>query len=200
MDIDGNNYNTVTIGTQVWMMSNLKVSQFNDGTAIAKPPTETVDSWSALATTPGYCFYQNSLPNKDKYGALYNWYVATNTKNVCPTGWLVPSENDFLVLTGYANNNIDDSSGLKSLKKSGNATWIANSNGNNAFGFTALPAGSVSNEGVFNLLNAASAMWSSTPYSSTQGEALSIHDQISANLYLGAANKNVGISIRCIKN
>ncbi len=87
-DIDGNVYNEVTIGTQVWMVENLKTTQYNDGTAIPLVADNT--AWSIL-TTGGYCWaYNDEATFKNTYGALYNWYTI-NTK-LCPTGWHVPND------------------------------------------------------------------------------------------------------------
>src|SRR5664279_2133742 len=82
-DIDGNVYTTVTIGTQVWMVENLKTTKYNDGTSI--PNITDGAAWESL-TTPGYCFYNNEAANKTTYGALYNWYTVNSSK-LAPTGW-----------------------------------------------------------------------------------------------------------------
>ena len=98
VDIDGNVYHTVTIGTQVWMVENLKTTRYNDGTAI--PLVTDGTAWAAL-TTPGYCWYNNdSATYKNTYGALYNWY-AVNTGKLAPTGWHVPTDSEWTVLTTY---------------------------------------------------------------------------------------------------
>jgi hypothetical protein len=91
-DIDGNVYETVTIGTQVWMTENLKTTHFNDGSAI---PLVTVGTeWESLST-PGYCWYDNdAAAYGDTYGALYNWHTV-NTGMLCPAGWHVPTDADW---------------------------------------------------------------------------------------------------------
>ena len=90
-DIDGNVYNTVKIGTQTWMVENLKTTRFNDGTAI--PNVTDASAWNAL-TTPGYCWYDNNEANKATYGALYNWY-AVNTGKLAPASWHVATDADW---------------------------------------------------------------------------------------------------------
>jgi uncharacterized protein (TIGR02145 family) len=74
-DIDGNIYNTVTIGTQVWMKENLKTTKYNDGTAM--PNVTDNSAWAAL-TTGAYCDYNNTPSNSTTYGRLYNWYAVDN--------------------------------------------------------------------------------------------------------------------------
>ena len=90
-DNDGNTYNTVMIGTQVWMAENLKTTKFNNNSAIVNVTDNT--AWTGLST-PGYCWYNNDAGNKPIYGAIYNWF-AVNTGNLCPTGWHVPTDAEY---------------------------------------------------------------------------------------------------------
>lgn len=87
-DIDGNAYYTATIGTQEWLAENLKVTSYNDGTAIPLVTDNT--AWSNL-TTAGHCWYNNDPASKDSYGALYNRYTV-NTGKLCASGWHVPTD------------------------------------------------------------------------------------------------------------
>jgi uncharacterized protein (TIGR02145 family) len=97
-DKDGNVYHTVTIGTQTWMVENLKTTKYNDGTAI---PFITDNSAWANLTTPGYCWYNNdSTTYKNMYGALYNWY-AVSTGNLAPKGWHVATDAEWTTLQNY---------------------------------------------------------------------------------------------------
>src|SRR5664280_817425 len=102
-DIDGNVYTSVIIGTQVWFIENLKTTKYNDNTSI--PLVTDITAWSALST-PAYCWQNNdAAANKATYGALYNWYAvdaaSNNNKNICPTGWHVPSDSDWTTLENY---------------------------------------------------------------------------------------------------
>jgi len=96
-DIDGNVYHTVIIGTQIWMVENLKTTKYNDGTSIANV-TDNVE-WIGL-TSPAYCWYNNYTSYKTQFGALYNWY-AVNTGKLAPTGWHVPSHAEWTTLTNF---------------------------------------------------------------------------------------------------
>ena len=107
IDIDGNSYKTVKIGTQEWIAENLRTTQYNDATAIPLVTNNT--EWSELITS-AYCWYNNDATSlKATYGALYNWH-AVNTNKLCPTGWHVPTEVEWVVLMDYLK---DDGSKLK---------------------------------------------------------------------------------------
>jgi uncharacterized protein (TIGR02145 family) len=135
-DIDGNVYNTITIGTQVWMAENLKTTKFNDGTDLTYL-SERLD------TTPWYCWYDSAEVNFTTFGALYNWYAINTTtvsgKNVCPIGWHVPDDNEWTTLTNYLGG--DNIAGGK-MKEIGTTHWDSSNTGaTNEIGFTALPGG-----------------------------------------------------------
>src|ERR1700693_2818813 len=89
-DIDGNIYHTIGIGTQIWMVENLKTTKFNDGSAIPLVTDEL--SWRDL-TTPGYCWYNNDFTSNSIYGALYNC-KAVSTGKLAPSGWHIPTHNE----------------------------------------------------------------------------------------------------------
>ena len=91
-DIDGNIYKTVFIGKYQWMAENLKVSKYNDGTTI--PQVRDNFDWKNL-NKGAWCYYENDESNNDKYGKLYNWYAAMSTRNICPSGWRVPRNEDW---------------------------------------------------------------------------------------------------------
>ncbi len=96
-DIDGNYFNEVTIGTQIWMGKNLEVTHYNDGTTI--PYVSSNGAWEELME-PGYCWYNNEIINKETYGGMYNWY-AVDVGNLCPVGWHVPSEDEWNTLSTF---------------------------------------------------------------------------------------------------
>jgi uncharacterized protein (TIGR02145 family) len=92
-DIEGNVYNTVTIGKQVWMAENLKTTRLNDNTEI--PLHSDNKDWKALFS-PAYFWYDNEEEaNKNTYGALYNWY-SVNTHKLCPAGWHIPDDREWI--------------------------------------------------------------------------------------------------------
>ena len=151
-DIDGNVYNTVTIGAQVWMAENLKTTKYNNNTNIPFVVDNT--EWGAL-TTPGYCWYNNNAVSyKATYGALYNWFTvdaaSNGGKNICPVGWLVPNDAEWTILTTYLG--YENVAGGK-LKEAGTIHWKSpNTGATNESGFTAFPGGYRYSSGTYHSL------------------------------------------------
>lgn len=135
-DIDGNVYDTVRIGNQLWMKENLRTTRLNDGTELALTPYSV--EWSILQK-PGYCWYGNheAFFSLNRYGALYNWY-AVKTKKLCPVGWHVPTDADWRELSDY----IGWDTGGGKLREAGTDNWAEpNTAATNETGFSALPGG-----------------------------------------------------------
>lgn len=193
-DIDGNIYHTIKIGTQVWLVENLKTTKFNDGTSIANV---TDYSWSTIST-PAYCWYNNNLLYKADYGALYNWYAASSTK-IAPVGWHVPTQAEFQQLVTYLGGSTI--AGAK-LKETGNTHWNSNSGATNSSGFTAVPGGySAYSSGNFHSLGDLSVYWSSTQSSAQSGsQGTRLLMDWSSKADLDFDYRNEGFSIRCIRN
>jgi uncharacterized protein (TIGR02145 family) len=196
-DINTNIYSTVTIGSQVWMAENLKTTKYNDGTSV--PLVAEQAKWNAL-TAPGFCWYNNDEATyKATYGALYNWYsldaASNGGKNICPTGWHVPTEKEWEALETFLNGEVG--AGGK-LKEAGLVHWLSpNTGATNETGFTALPAGSRGSTymGITNDAN----FWTSTEYNS--GSSMNRFISCSnSNVHILFSGKQNGFSIRCLKN
>lgn len=199
-DLDGNVYKTVQIGTQIWMAENLKTTKYNNGTTIANVTDQL--AWQNR-TTGAYCWYNNSITNKPAYGALYNYYVINNG-NVCPTGWHVPSNEEWDILITFLGGGAV--AGGK-MKQAGTSHWVApNTGATNSSTFTALPSGARRSYG-FTWLTNSGAWWSSTIESPSQSNP----NYIPPNWYYSLANstanvgksysiKNDGNTIRCVGN
>jgi len=210
-DLDGNVYHTVTIGTQTWMAENLKTTQYNDGTAIPLVTDNT--SWANL-TTGAYSWYNNdATTNKNKYGALYNWYTV-NTGKLAPKGWHVPTDAEWTTLENYliANGyNYDGStSGNKYAKSLAASTdWGTNYGTgtigndltkNNSSGFSALPGGYRSNDdGTFDYVGNYGCWWSSTESDTNDAWTRGMYYSISY-VYRYNNSKQDGYSVRCVRD
>lgn len=198
-DIDGNKYNTVQIGTQVWMTEDLKTTRFNDGTPIEQ--VTLYEEWAGL-TSPAYCWYNNDSTHKETYGALYNWY-AVQTNNLCPEGWHVPSDEEWNKL--MSNYGLAERAGGP-LKEAGTDHWKnPNTGASNASGFTALPGGYRSYNGTFNVIRAFGYWWTSTESNwwnnndSTTSivffRSMVYNDK---QLYRNVSEKTNGFCVRCL--
>ncbi len=207
MDIEGNAYKTVKIGTQEWMAENLKTTKYNDGSDIATG--HTAEQWSGL-TTGAYAIYDHSrikgLNSDDEvfeaYGALYNWY-AVETGNLCPAGWRVPTDEEWTTLTDYLG---EDAGGkLKSTRTSPDAHPRLESPNNAAideYGFSALPGGYRISNGSFTNLGYSGHWWSSSGDDSRILTTFAwyrsmVFDSSSVNRY--SNNKRFGFSVRCVR-
>lgn len=192
IDIDGNIYHTVTIGTQVWMVENLRVTKYNDGTSI--PHITSNYSWGLSA---GYCWYQNDATNfKNTYGAIYSWF-AINTIKLAPIGWHIPSDAEWTVLINFLGG--ENYAGGK-LKESGLIHWVTpNTSANNESGFVGLPGGFRYFDGSFNKIGFEGYYWSSTVYDLQDAYCRSINSS-SGRVYRINASKGYGYSVRCIKD
>jgi uncharacterized protein (TIGR02145 family) len=195
-DVDGNTYKTIQIGTQNWMAENLKITKYNDGTAI--PNVTDGTAWSNL-TTPGYCWYDNNETfAKNTYGALYNWY-AVNTGKLCPTGWHLPLDAEWTTLITFLGG--EDVAGGK-LKETGTIHWSSpNTGATNESGFTAIPAGERFNTGpFFYLFNDYGYWWSATEYSITGNAYYRYMSYDNSCVYWGYNYNKDGLSVRCLKD
>jgi uncharacterized protein (TIGR02145 family) len=95
---DGDSYATVQIRTQLWMAENLKVTKYRNGDNI--PTGYSYSDWGNLSTG-AYAVYDDNPANAETYGNLYNWYTVDDSREICPVGWHVPSDEEFQVLEIY---------------------------------------------------------------------------------------------------
>lgn len=209
-DIEGNNYNTVKIGTQVWTVENLLTTKYNDGTPI--PNVTDDDEWSDL-TTGAYCNYDNLESNAEIYGRLYNWN-AVNTGKLAPAGWHVPTDDDWTILENYLIANgynydgtLDEDKIAKALCAKTNwelsveaGTPGAAPENNNSTGFAALPGGYRSgSNGAFNNVGENGSWWSATERSASNAYYRALGYNY-GGLYRGGYYKGNGFSVRLVRD
>jgi uncharacterized protein (TIGR02145 family) len=217
-DTEGNVYQTVKFGNQVWMAENLRVTKYNDGSAI---PFDTAKVTWMFATTPKYCFLNNTTDSLtiNTYGAFYNWYVVdpANPRKIAPAGWHVPTDSEWVILEKYLvlnGNNWDgttDTSHINKIAKSmaAQVDWkvlpveegavgidVAK---NNRSGFSGLPCGYRDRNGNFYSLWGGTYWWCATEH---LGE-----DAWNPNLRVGMdyfrrdySSKSCGCGIRLVKD
>ena len=193
-DKDGNVYKIVTIGTQEWMVENLKTTKYNDGKDI---PNVTNNTEWAVLTTPAYCWFDNNeTPNKASYGALYNWYTI-NTGKLCPTGWHVPTDAEWTTLTTFLDG---ENSAACKLKEQGLAHWISpNLCADNSSGFKALPGGYREYDGTFYYLGYLGYWWTSTD-PITWDPWYRVITYYDSCVFRANCPEIGGFSVRCLRN
>ncbi|PKK82178.1 MAG: hypothetical protein CVT49_15080 [candidate division Zixibacteria bacterium HGW-Zixibacteria-1] len=193
-DIDGNVYQTIKIGDQVWMAENLKVTHYRNGDSI--PNVTNNNTWAYL-NTGAYCEYSNNIANVAVYGRLYNWYAVADDRNLAPADWHVASKAEWQTLIDYLGG--DDVAGGK-LKEAGTTHWVSpNTGATNESGFTALPGGYRNPLGSFTYLGSHALFWTSSPYNTTAALGRSMNNLDSA-IYQTYFNNPLGRSVRCIKD
>ena len=187
-DIDGNVYNTVSIGSQCWTKENLRVTKYRDGTSI---PTGLNDATWLNTSTGAYAIYNNDPSNEAIYGKLYNWYAVVDPRALCPTGWHVPSDTEWTTLSDNLGGNI---AGGK-MKSTGTTLWTSpNTGATNQSGFTGLPGGFRNGGGGFYSIGDNAYFWSVTV---NLGRALDKNDEF---VYISNAPIGQGNSVRCLRD
>lgn len=209
-DIDNNVYTSVIIGTQEWMVENLKTTRYRNGDLIGTTTPATLDITSE--TTPKYQWaYEGNESNVNTNGRLYTWYAVTDPRNVCPAGWHVPTDSEWTTLTAYLTNkgygytgNGDDIAKSIASTSGWITSLIAGTPGNdqtsnNSSGFTALPGGFRHCSGSFNYVGNSGFWWSSTEFSAADACSLSmLYYNTKVTRYFG--DKLSGFFVRCIKD
>jgi len=208
-DVDNNTYNTVQIGTQCWMKSNLKVSKYRNGNNI---PTGLSDSAWEYTTSGTYAISDNNPVNDGLYGKMYNHYAVTDIRGLCPTGWHVPSDGEWNILVKYLDPNADTvsvgggSTAGGALKSTATQPTVGgwfdpNVGATNSSGFTALPGGLkvVGGGFYYNTLNG--YWWSSSVSSGfNAGAWCRWLDHHSSTIYRNGNLRINGASVRCLKD
>jgi len=199
-DIDGNTYNVIAIGTQVWIAENLKVTHYHNGDPIPNVIDDPAwynsnfSAWGNL-TIGAYCDYDNTPSNSITYGKLYNWYAVNDSRNIAPIGWHVATDAEWTTLTTYLGGEGVDGG---KLKETANTHWNSpNEGATNESGFTALPGGSRSSGGPFDGIGYYGLWWSSSDTNTVDAWYRSL---TYASSFVGRFNivKQWGFSVRCI--
>lgn len=187
----------LTIGNQVWTSENLNVNKFRNGDVI--PHAKTKEEWKKAAENkqPAWCNYDNDPANGEKYGKLYNWYAVNDTRGLAPSGWHIPSDEEWTELTDYLGG--ESVAGGK-LKETGTTHWLSpNTGATNETGFTALPGGYRFNNGPFDDIGSDGNWWSATEDDASNAWIRYLYDDYSA-VDRSSSNKGLGFSVRCVRD
>jgi uncharacterized protein (TIGR02145 family) len=194
-DSDGNTYNSIILSNgQEWMAENLKTTRFANGDVI--PKTDNNSSWST-ASTSAYSDYQGIAANSSIYGRLYNFFTTIDERNVCPSGWHVPTNLEWTQFT-------NEIGGLgvagSVLKSTGTEFWSApNTDASNAIGFNALPNGCRYDGGNYNNLGTYAFFWTATELDTTFSWYRALKYDV-PTAFRNFTKKQNGYGIRCVKN
>ena len=204
MDADGNRYAVVQIGEQTWMAENLRTTKYRNGDEIGTTTSTTIPN---DATSKYQWAYVGTKANVNKYGRLYTWYAATDSRYIAPVGWHVASDAEWTTLTDYVSAHLGTSLNV-SKALAATTDWTTNSTTgaigcnltlNNATGFSALPSGSRYDDGSFYSIGNYGYWWSSTQYDTTlawyRGMGYN-YDAVGGGNY----SKSNGLSVRCVKD
>jgi uncharacterized protein (TIGR02145 family) len=208
-DCDGNAYKTVTIGDQTWMAENLRTTKYNDCTPIELAEDSAYWVEKGVNSLGLYCYYNND-PNKyaATSGALYNWH-AVNTDNLCPTGWHVPTDDEWTTFESYlslqgllnvwsAPNELAMGTALKST-----TDWGSSANGTDLYGWNALPSGHRNRSNHFFEMDDPISGNSTYYWSSSESPGQVWHRRLSTGKTLYRDDlwgKTFGVSVRCLKD
>ncbi|MCX6269834.1 MAG: fibrobacter succinogenes major paralogous domain-containing protein [Bacteroidetes bacterium] len=198
-DFDGNLYNGIFAGTQVWMTENLRVTHYKNGESIPIVTDDLV--WSNLSSG-AFCDYNNLPDNGINYGKLYNYFSVSDPRGLCPTGWHVPSESEFTTLIMFLGGPNVSGGKIKTTGalEAGTGLWHApNTGATNESGLSALPGGLRNNDGSFSDLGYQGAWWSSTTHD--PGTAwLEILTYNINDMMVHDDNLKSGFSVRCVRD
>lgn len=203
-DYDGNEYTTVTIGTQEWTVENLRTTRYSNGVVIANITDNA--TWAA-DTTGAYAWYSNDIATyKDTYGALYNWYAVNNANGLVyfqkdgveDEGWRVPTRNDFEILVAYLGGSTV--AGGK-LKEEGTTHWTTpNTGATDDYGFTMIPSGRRFQTGSFSLIGTYGILWTSTPGATGYAHDVTMVYNTDDVTFATTAPVNLGVAVRCVRD
>ena len=185
-------YPNVLIGTQYWMENNLEVTNYRNGDII--PYVSDPAVWAGL-TTGAWCYYNNDP--ESGYGKLYNWYAVNDPRGLAPTGWHVPSDAEWTVLTTFLGG--ESVAGGK-IKTTGTKSWTTpNTGATNSNGFSGLPGGFRDLYGAFSNVGGYGYWWSSTEYFPNFAWYRSLYYN-NGNIGRNDGFKIYGFPVRCLRD
>lgn len=203
-DIDGNEYEADTVGTQIWMTENLKASRYNNGDSITG--NLSLIDWMNF-TEGAYAVFQDVAVNNTIYGKLYNWYAVNDPRRICPAGWHIPSDHEWKILIQSIDPGADttcqmcNSSTLAGAAlKAVSSLWNSENIGaTNASGFTGLPGGVRYQGGGFFNLGVTGEWWSSAEYGSGFAIGFGLING-TTGVSRDQLPQKYGNSVRCLKD
>jgi uncharacterized protein (TIGR02145 family) len=191
-DIDGNVYTSTIIGTQEWMVENLKVTHYRNGNPIPKKDIDDT-TWGTLTSGA----YSDDYEGNNINGRLYNWFAVNDVRGLAPEGWHIPTVQELNMLINFLGG--ESVAGSK-LKEKGTAHWCPpNADANNETSFTAIPGDWRLDDGGFATGCGDSPFWLADEEDNENAYNFFLFDG-SGEVSLVFNKKNVGWGVRCIKD
>jgi uncharacterized protein (TIGR02145 family) len=192
---NGYTYSSIVLGNgQEWMAENLRTTTYANGDPI--PNITDPSQWSAL-TTGAWAHYNNDNQNENPYGKLYNWYTVADPRNVCPTGWHVPTDAEYTLLTDYLGGSLVAGGKMKST---GTQYWLSpNTDASNESGFSGLPGGNRTNTGPFYDIGVYGFYWTNTSINTFDARGGNL-DYSTGDWVTSTGTKTFGGSVRCLRD
>ena len=196
VNFNGYTYTSIVLGNgQEWMAENLRTTTYANGELIPNVTTDGTQ-WSNL-TTGAWAHYNNDNQYENPYGKLYNWYTVADPRNVCPTGWHVPTDEEYTLLTDYLGG--EPVAGGK-MKSTGTQYWLSpNTDATNESGFSGLPGGYRNYGGSFNDVGYSGNWWSSSELG-TLSAWFRCLDYEYGGVIRETDGKTIGFSVRCLRD
>jgi len=185
---------SVKIGTQIWMSKNLDVSTYRNGDPIRHASTEQEWSDAASKGEGAWCYYNHDPKNGEIYGKLYNGYCVKDPRGLAPSGYHIPSDLEWSLLSEYLGG--EEIAGFKMKSTNG---WATGGNGDNSSGFNCLPGGICNPNGVFFWVTSYAAFWSSSETNTTAFWRRGLSSS-SSKADRALDNKRLGLSVRCLRD
>ncbi|MGB8492065.1 MAG: fibrobacter succinogenes major paralogous domain-containing protein [Bacteroidales bacterium] len=195
-DADGNAYTTVTIGRQVWFKENLRTTRYRNGDTI--PTTCRSDADISEEATPKYYWIRDPGTQKDPHsGCLYTWYAVMDSRKICPQGWHIPENAEWMELTDYLGGREHSTTYYAETEA---IHWVnLDADATGSSGQAGSPCGWRSKIGTFYITSGSGYWWSSTEYSETRAARFSLHF-MDRSAEISGLTKSQGLSIRCIRD
>lgn len=205
-DVDGNSYETVLINNQEWMAENLKTAHYSNGDSI--PNIVSNLDW-VNSTNGAWCYYENQSLFVNPYGKMYNYFAVTDSRNVCPTGWKVPTDQEWKDLINFldtnANGGLAPNVAGSMMKDTGTLQLVTgfwntpNDDATNESLFSSIGGGLRTSNGLFDFMGDFCYFWSSSEVSTTHA-LFFILNYNTPSVFRSNYSKYYGMSVRCKKD
>jgi len=200
----GVDYKTAHIGGQCWMAENLRTMNYRNGDFIPNViPSVPIDTLWRRLNIGAWVYYNNNPSNDIMYGKLYNWFAVADPRGLCPAGWHVPTMYEWDILMRYLGYPNEKEGGkMKSTRTypDPHPRWDSpNFGATNESGWSGLPGGNITSEGIYNFIGSSGLWWSSTAFNIINAWYVRL-DYNSDTALAAYPQKRNGMSVRCLKD